>query len=1349
MVKKEFGEYYLGLDIGTNSVGWAVTDPQYNILRFNGKAMWGIHLFEEGKTAEERRQHRIARRRLERRNQRIALLQNLFDEEICKIDSGFFMRVKESSYVMADRKTKQPNSIFNDPAFKDKDYHKKYPTVYHLRKDLMTTDEKPDLRLIYLAAHHIVKNRGHFLYEGISDGNIPKFDVVFNELLSSLESEMGVRFEVNENLDAIRSTLLSRDLTISDKKKRLSGLLSVTGSQEKAIIALLSGGTQKITPLFWVDSDSNLSKKELDELGSISLKDTSLDDNRVNLESVLGGNLVNVLDLMKAVYDWGLLASMLNNHSTLSDAKVEEYETHARDLRLLKKVLVSYAKKHGNDYSACRQVFKSSEYGNYVSYSGKVKGTKGGDAVKFCTQVDFCDYVRKKLKTLDIDLTQDDELREMEIRLENKTFMPKQRSRENSVIPNVLHKNELEKILANASRFYPFLSEKDGTGWSVSQKIVSLCTFRIPYYVGPLNENSSNAWAEHKKKGSVYPWNFEDMIDIDKSSEHFIERLISRCTYLVSEKVLPKGSLLYQRFMLYNEINSISVNGERIRPDMKRALIDELFVKKGGTVSKKKIVEFITSRTGETDILITGVDEKVASSLKLERQMSNILGDAVKDHKLVEEIIRTATIFGDDRRRLKAKLNSAYSGKLTKGQIDGIASIKFSDWGRLSERFLTGVRASLPDGREMNIITALEQTNLNLMELLSDKLGFKKKVDEINMSMTGAQYGPITYELVDDLYCSPAVKHSIWRVLSVIKDIVKITGHDPKKVFIETTREARADGRKISRRDDLLSKYKAMADSESYREIISSLESSDNARLRSKKLYAYYCQNGRCMYCGKKIELNDIGNSEIYDIDHIYPQSKVTDDSITNTVLTCRAHNSMKSDIFPIAKDIQSKMGGFWKHLMESKLISEEKYRRLIRRDGFSEDELSRFISRQLVETSQSVKAVAEIMRKVFHGDTDIVYVKGGNVSKFRNDFKDRGLYIKSRNVNDLHHAKDAYLNIVVGNVYDTKFTKNPMSVIRSESYNLGKIFEKDVSRNGMIAWKAGEDGTIAVVDKYMRRDNVLFTRAPFKRTGQLYNLTILKKGKGKHPIKKGMDPGKYGGYDSVAGSFFSLVEYSEKGKRKRSVEYVPIIDSKEVMESDNVNGYFEKRGFKEPDVRLRCIKMDTLFEMDGLKYHITGRTGDSLVFKVAEQLILPKEQYNYCKRIYKYCDDKKDRRVKIAPEDYQITRDDNAELYDVLSKKLDDRFSSAISLGSICSIVKEGSEVFRVLATDSQVECLNNILMILHCSPSVVGLDMIGGPSKCGAIRRSKVIGPKESIRIISQSPSGLFENFIDLSKI
>ena len=30
-------EYYLGLDLGTNSVGWAVTNEKYELIRVKGK----------------------------------------------------------------------------------------------------------------------------------------------------------------------------------------------------------------------------------------------------------------------------------------------------------------------------------------------------------------------------------------------------------------------------------------------------------------------------------------------------------------------------------------------------------------------------------------------------------------------------------------------------------------------------------------------------------------------------------------------------------------------------------------------------------------------------------------------------------------------------------------------------------------------------------------------------------------------------------------------------------------------------------------------------------------------------------------------------------------------------------------------------------------------------------------------------------------------------------------------------------------------------------------------------------------------------------------------------------------
>lgn len=128
--------------------------------------MWGIRLFEEGKTAEERRLHRVARRRQARKVQRTKLLQELFAEKIAEIDPGFYLRLEESKFWSDDKTVNQRNTLFNDKNYKDRDFYREYPTIYHLRKALIEGKKEFDVRLVYLGIHHILKKRGHFLFEG-------------------------------------------------------------------------------------------------------------------------------------------------------------------------------------------------------------------------------------------------------------------------------------------------------------------------------------------------------------------------------------------------------------------------------------------------------------------------------------------------------------------------------------------------------------------------------------------------------------------------------------------------------------------------------------------------------------------------------------------------------------------------------------------------------------------------------------------------------------------------------------------------------------------------------------------------------------------------------------------------------------------------------------------------------------------------------------------------------------------------------------------------------------------------------------------------------------------------------
>ena len=72
-------------------------------------------------------------------------LEEIFSEEISVVDPGFYLRMKESKYHEEDKNEalEDMNVLFSDKNFKDKDYHSNYPTIYHLRKAIVSGVEFP------------------------------------------------------------------------------------------------------------------------------------------------------------------------------------------------------------------------------------------------------------------------------------------------------------------------------------------------------------------------------------------------------------------------------------------------------------------------------------------------------------------------------------------------------------------------------------------------------------------------------------------------------------------------------------------------------------------------------------------------------------------------------------------------------------------------------------------------------------------------------------------------------------------------------------------------------------------------------------------------------------------------------------------------------------------------------------------------------------------------------------------------------------------------------------------------------------------------------------------------------
>ena len=1352
MKKKVFDDYYLGLDIGTDSVGWAVTDKNYNILNFNGKAMWGVHLFDPGNTAKDRRVQRTARRRLERRKQRIKLLQEIFSEEMDKVDPDFFKRLNESRLHIEDRTNKNHDTLFNDPQ-KTKSYFKKYPTIYHLRSALMETNEKPDIRHLYLACHHIIKYRGHFLFANLSSGSIPKFEEVFDELIRVLNQECGTEIESAGIGNDVKEILTNKRLGVNEKKRNLAEIIVDDEYPDtvKELCGLISGGTANLDKMFKADGEDL-------ELKTLSFKNIDYDEKRTEYEDKLFEK-IEILDYAKVVYDWTLLSDLLGEYHNISKAKVASYEQHGNDLKLLKSLLNGNREKY-------KEVFKaeSKSLSNYTAYSKNYQ--KNDSESHSCTQSDFCKYLRAVLKE---ELAQPEFIEkypDFVERLKDDTFMPKQKNKDNSLFPNALHIHELETILSNASKHYSFLNEKDETGLSPTDKIKKLGTFRIPYYVGPLSLKTSRSWLVRKENGLITPWNFENKVDLDESGNEFINRLIGNCTYLPAERVVPKSSLMYQRFMLYNELNTLKINGERLfelNLKLKHEMVKDLFEKPGlSKVTKKKIETYLKQRSllnKDDEIELSGVDNDIKSSLKSEMQLKEILGPDM-DRNMAEDIVRTITVFGDEKSRVEKKLKKDYPDKLTDDQIKKLSNLRFKDWGRLSEKFLTQIYAPVK-GKDMSILEALENTSLNLMELLSKDYNFEKEINELNEA--NASSSRITYNLVENLYVSPPVKRGIWRTLRIIEDILKVTGRPPAKVFIETIRENQESKRTDSRKKKLEEAYKKC--SEGNGELIEALNKEDESRLRRKDLFLYYMQQGKCMYCEGKIDLNDLisKSSRCYEIDHIHPRSLKMDDSIhNNLVLVCSEHNQEKGKEYPLKPEWQKERKPFWGVLKDKGFITKEKYERLTRITEFENDELGGFINRQLVETSQSVKAVAQLLDTVFENKTEVVYVKANTVSDFRNgnngfresDSDEILKFIKCRSVNDYHHAKDAYLNIVVGNVYNTKFTKDPRNFISGGGrYNLRTLFAEDVKRGDVHAWTKGPEGTIATVQKYMRRNNILFTKLAYQEKGALFDLNPVKKGKGQLPLKKELSIEKYGGYNKLAGSYYSLVEYTKNKKKIRIIYPILTHLANEKADESEIIRHLETEGIEEPRILIQKIPKFSMFEIDDFRLHISGRTGDSIIYYTAEQLILPELDYVYCKKLENYIE--KSKETKLRAESYGLTIENNKRLYQTLIEKCEGpKYNNWF--GTLGKVLSEKSNIFEKLSLDEQSYILNQILHRFQCNatypnlkysekqPFLKEIDIREGVIE---IRKNRNVAANiNSIKLIHQSPSGLFEKETNL---
>lgn len=1107
--EKNFGEYNIGLDIGTNSVGWAVTDLKNNILKRGKKNMWGARLFDEGITATQTRNFRGTRRRIERRKERINILQSLMLDDMEKKYPNFFHLLNETSKIENEKNQDKLNgkkyNLFSELNFSDQNYYKLYPTIYHLRKELMENKERQDLRLVYLAIHHIIKYRGNFLYEGELKNSTDEISESIEIILNYMLEEFNIDF--NSNTENFKDILKDKTLTKSNKKYRIMKLFDF-GKDEKTIVngiaCAILGYKFDVNKIFNIDIENS----------SISFSSDILNEEEIRNELQKNDE---VYDALKKIYNWFILEDILQGSSSISDAYIKKYNEYKTDLSKLKKV---YKDNLKNKYN---EMFREEEKASYALYDKNISKCPIEDLYKKIKQ-DLEEALECKEK---LDIIND---------IENENFLIKINTTANAAIPYQLHYQELETILNNQAQFYQTLKKN-------KENILELMKFRIPYYVGPLakNNNSKFAWVVRKNEENVRPWNFEQVVDIDATAEKFIRRMTNKCTYLLNEDVIPKQSILYSEFCVRNELANIRVNGYKLSPQTKDLVINKLFkVKKSIKLKdfKQFLLDYQLYKSVEN---ISGLaeEDKFMSNMISYIDMQEIFGSVNENNiQMIEKIIEWITIF-EDKKILKRKIKKEYG--LDSKIIDKIARKKYIGWSRLSKELLINLKA-YDDGK--NIMEKLQSTELNFMQIINNKqYGFDKQIEE---RIKPKDTIKITYDMIDEIPTSPANKRAIWQTVKVVNEITKIMKREPKNIYIEFAREEQnKKTRKDSRAKALLKIYNSFAEeiqmlNEYNPKVYKELKNKQNDKEFNERLYLYFTQMGKCLYSSKPLNIDELSK---YEVDHILPQSYIKDDSLSNKALVYKDENQRKSGSLLLDEKIIKKQENWWRQLYKNRLIDEKKLHNLTRRKMFeTNNDRVKFVSRQLVETRQSTKYVTNLLVNQYK-DSNVFTIRANLTHNFRETFEIN----KNRNINDYHHAQDAYIISVIGNVIDTKlhykdeylYTEYVKDYIKkSEENNSGK------NKNGIVMGMVINNIDIRKIKETLNYKDFFITRKLEEQTGEFYNQTLYStKDKKVNPVialKENRDVSKYGGYSGENKAYFTIFSYIDS-KNEEQIEMIGI----------------------------------------------------------------------------------------------------------------------------------------------------------------------------------------------------------------
>lgn len=519
------------------------------------------------------------------------------------------------------------------------------------------------------------------------------------------------------------------------------------------------------------------------------------------------------------------------------------------------------------------------------------------------------------------------------------------------------------------------------------QKIIDIVARRRAYYEGPGSEKS--------------PTPYGRFIEVDGQIKEIdlIEKMRGKCSVFPDELRAPKMAVTADLFNFLNDMNNLTVDGNKLSPEEKKGILT--IVSQKGNITLRQLAKELN--VDEVDIKGYRIDKNqkaIFTEFKGYKKIKSILEKegysiSLNDYEMLDRIIEILTNKKGIQERKDCLYHLEY--KLSDSTVDTLANTTG----------ITGYHSL--SFKALNLLNKeLFESEMNQMQLLHElKLFDKNRV---------SHKGKKNIELDLEAILSPVAKRAQNETFKVINALRKKYG-EFDSIVVEMTRDKNLDEQK--KRISNFQKIRENGSKEMDKMLIE--KGYDPTKINGKtrmKIRLYEQQNGKSAYTLEPLDLNRVIKDPKYtEIDHIIPISISLDDSQNNKVLALHSENQVKGNLTPFMAYAANKFNGmgcsypeFKTNVLSNKNIPYKKKLNLLNEENISKEEVAKkFINRNLVDTSYACRVVLNTLSDYFKDneiDTKVHTINGRVTDLFR-----KKIHLeKDRDENYLHHAIDALI---------------------------------------------------------------------------------------------------------------------------------------------------------------------------------------------------------------------------------------------------------------------------------------------------------------------------------------------------